>query len=179
VIWQIDLLLLVILAVTAFLALQMRTLLASIAALAAYSLFVALLFAGLGAVDVAFVEAILGSAFVGVLFLVAVLRTDEEAHEAEEPRARWTATVLIGAFIGVMLFASGGLPDRGDPDAPAHLHVSPEYLERSMEETETPNVVTYLLADYRSQDTFGETLVVVTAALAVLLILAPAWRRER
>jgi hypothetical protein len=41
-----------------------------------------------------------------------------------------------------------------------------------MEQTETPNVVTSLLADYRSQDTLGETLVILTAALAASLVLA-------
>jgi multicomponent Na+:H+ antiporter subunit B len=177
VIWQIDLLLLALLAVTAMIALRARTLVAAVAVLAAYSLFVALLFAGMGAVDVAFVEAILGSAFVGILFLIAVLRTDDPAHEPVAPRAKWTALAAIAGFVAVMLFASGGLPDRGDPEAAAHQHVAPTYLERSLEDTDTPNVVTALLADYRSQDTLGETLVVLTAAFAVLLVLAPGWRR--
>jgi multicomponent Na+:H+ antiporter subunit B len=50
--------------------------------------------------------------------------------------------------------------------------VSPDYIERSLAETDTPNVVTAVLADFRSHDTLGETLVIFTAALAVVLILS-------
>jgi multicomponent Na+:H+ antiporter subunit B len=40
-----------------------------------------------------------------------------------------------------------------------------------MEDTRTPNVVTAILADYRSMDTLGETLVILTAALSASLVL--------
>ena len=39
-----------------------------------------------------------------------------------------------------------------------------------------PNVVTSVLASYRGYDTLGETVVIFTAAIAVLLILA-GWTR--
>jgi multicomponent Na+:H+ antiporter subunit B len=42
-----------------------------------------------------------------------------------------------------------------------------------MEDTETPNIVTSVLADYRGYDTLGETIVIFTAGLACLLVL---WR---
>jgi multicomponent Na+:H+ antiporter subunit B len=71
-----------------------------------------------------------------------------------------------------MLYASSGLPDRGDPAAPAQQGVSRAYIEGSLPQTRTPNVVTAILADYRSMDTLGETLVILTAALAAALILA-------
>jgi multicomponent Na+:H+ antiporter subunit B len=171
VIWQVDLLLLVALLASAVLAVKIRDLVATVAMLAVFSLFAALLFAGMGAVDVAFVETVLGSAFVGVVLLAAVTVTGR-AGEGMNHRAAWVAFPLVGAFVVLMLVASVDLPDRGDPDAPAHQHVSPHYLERGLEETETPNVVTAVLADYRSLDTLGETLVVVTAALAVVVILA-------
>lgn len=175
-IWQLDVLLLVILAITAVIALRLKDLLAAVAVLAAYSIFVALLFAGMGAVDVAFVEAVLGSAFVGVLFFAAVLVTRRRDDEPDVGRTRWLAMGVIGAFLALMLYASTDLPDRGDPEAPAHLHVSPEYIEGALPDSETPNVVTAILADYRSHDTLGETLVIFSAGLAVVLILG---RREK
>jgi multicomponent Na+:H+ antiporter subunit B len=52
--------------------------------------------------------------------------------------------------------------------------VSPRYLEESIADTETPNVVTAVLADYRSFDTLGETLVILTAGLGCLVVM----RRE-
>ena len=74
-------------------------------------------------------------------------------------------------FAVLLLVASVDLPDRGDPDSPAAVGIAPQYVERSLDDSETPNVVTAILADYRSMDTLGETLVVFTAALAVGLIL--------
>ena len=177
-IWQLDVLLFAILLVAAFLALRVRDLLGAVALLAGYSLFAALLFAGMAAVDVALVEAALGAGVTGVLFIAAILTTTR--HAAEQPRwhRRRLAIVPIAAFVVLMLWASVGLPDRGDPQAPAHQNLAPRYLTGSMEETETPNVVTSLLADYRSMDTFGETLVIFTAALAALLVLRGSRRPE-
>jgi multicomponent Na+:H+ antiporter subunit B len=177
-IWQLDFLLFVIVILTAILALRIADLLGAVAVLAAYSLFVALLFAGMGAVDVAFVEVVLGAGVTGLLFIATILvtgRRAERPERRERRRGSWLVVPLVAAFVGLMVYASGDLPDRGDPEAPAHQHVAPVYLERSLADTETPNVVTAVLADYRSHDTFGETLVIFTAALAVLLVLG---RRE-
>ena len=50
------------------------------------------------------------------------------------------------------------------------------YVEEGHHETEVPNMVTYILADYRSYDTLGETTVIFTAGVAVMLLLR---RREK
>jgi multicomponent Na+:H+ antiporter subunit B len=55
--------------------------------------------------------------------------------------------------------------------------VAPRYLERSIEETGSPNVVTSVLADYRGYDTLGETTVIFTAGIGVMLLLRG--RRKR
>lgn len=169
-IWQFDLLIFGLLIVSAIVALVVRQLVATVAVLAIYSLFVALLFANLGAVDVAFVEAVLGSAFIGVLLLVAVFVTGNVATHRNR-KAQIVVVPIVVAFGALMLVASEDLPDRGDPEAPAAVGVAADYTERSLDDTETPNVVTAVLADYRSLDTLGETLVVFTAALAVALVL--------
>jgi multicomponent Na+:H+ antiporter subunit B len=49
--------------------------------------------------------------------------------------------------------------------------VAPRYIEQSYPETRTPNIVTSVLADYRGYDTLGETVVILTAGLAVILLL--------
>ncbi len=169
-IWQLDLLLLVLLTACAVIAVVVRSMIATVAVLAAFSLLVALLFAGMGAPDVAFVEAVLGSAFVGVLLLIAVLATGDRPA-GRDRRAAWIAGPLVAVFAVLLLVASVDLPDRGDPNAPAAVGVATQYVERSLADSETPNVVTAILADYRSMDTLGETLVVFTAALAAALIL--------
>ena len=80
-IWQIDFWLLVILIISALVALQVRDLLAAVAALTAYSFFVALLFAQMGAIDVSFVEATLGAGVTGVLFIVVVFFTKRRSED--------------------------------------------------------------------------------------------------
>ncbi len=83
----------------------------------------------------------------------------------------WFIIPILGIFLALLVYASRDLPDRGDPLSPASIHVSPRYIERSLKETKTPNIVTAVLADYRGYDTLGETAVILTAGLAVLLIL--------
>ncbi len=80
-IWQIDFWLLIILVVAASIALYVRDLLAAVVALCAYSFFVALLFAQMGAVDVAFVEATLGAGVTGVLFIIALFLTKRRSED--------------------------------------------------------------------------------------------------
>lgn len=170
-IWQLDLALLVFLAVTAIAALAVPDRLGMIAIFGAYSVILALLFVGLGAPDVAFVEAALGAGMTGLLFVAAVLKTSRASPRMESSGARWPAVIVVGLFLGVMIYASTDLPDRGDPAAEAQVHVASHYVDRAMEDSSTPNVVTATLADYRSQDTLGEVLVIFTAGLACLLIL--------
>ena len=71
----------------------------------------------------------------------------------------------------LLMYATIEMPDWGDPNSPASTYVSPRYIEKGDEETHTPNMVTAVLADYRSYDTMGETAVVFTAAVACVLLL--------
>lgn len=45
------------------------------------------------------------------------------------------------------------------------------WIEKGLEETAVPNMVTYGLADYRGYDTLGETTVIFTAGVSVILLL--------
>ncbi|MFC1955160.1 Na(+)/H(+) antiporter subunit B [Chloroflexota bacterium] len=80
-IWQIDFWLLVILIISALIALSVHDLLAAVAVLSVYSFFVALLFSQMGAIDVAFVEATLGAGITGVLFVVALFLTRRRSED--------------------------------------------------------------------------------------------------
>jgi multicomponent Na+:H+ antiporter subunit B len=172
VIVPLDLLLFTVLLITAVLALRVKDLLTATVMLAAYSLFAALLFTAMAAVDVGLVEGALGAGLTGVLFIATILVTTNDATARTSLRRRLGVLPFIAGFLGLLLYSSTGLPDRGAADAPAQRGVSTAFIEGSMEETQTPNVVTSLLADYRSQDTLGETLVILTAALSTALVLA-------
>lgn len=82
--------------------------------------------------------------------------------------------VLLGA---ALIYGTLDMPKWGDPHSPASTHVSPYYLQHSIEHTATPNVVTSVLADYRGYDTLGETTVIFTAGMAVILLLRKGRKR--
>ena len=84
---------------------------------------------------------------------------------------KWLNASIMILFLALMVYATSGLPDHADPQAPANVHVSPFYIENSVEDTHTPNIVTAVLADYRGYDTLGETVVIFTAGLACVLVL--------
>ncbi len=72
---------------------------------------------------------------------------------------------------GLLLYGTGELPDWGDPTSPASVHLSNDYIEHALAQTEVPNLVTAVLADYRGFDTMFETAVVFCAGLACFLLL--------
>lgn len=72
---------------------------------------------------------------------------------------------------GLLLYGTGDLPDWGDPNSPASVHLSNVYIEKAMEQTGAPNLVSAVLADYRGFDTMFETAVVFCAGLACFLLL--------
>ena len=47
----------------------------------------------------------------------------------------------------------------------------PSYVDKTSDEIDIPNVVTAVLASYRGYDTLGETVVIFTAGVGVLLLL--------
>jgi multicomponent Na+:H+ antiporter subunit B len=83
-----------------------------------------------------------------------------------------TLSLITAIVVGlVLIWGTLDMPGWGDPKSPASRHVSPYYLEKSLEQTATPNVVTSVLADYRGYDTLGETTVIFTAGMACILLL--------
>lgn len=76
--------------------------------------------------------------------------------------------ILTGALL---IYAMGDFPSWADPVSPAHNHVSPRYIEKSMAETSVPNIVTAVLADYRGYDTMFETTVIFGAGVVCFFLL--------
>jgi multicomponent Na+:H+ antiporter subunit B len=82
---------------------------------------------------------------------------------------------LTGALL---IYATVDFPAWADPASPASTHLSPHFIEKAMEETSVPNIVTAVLADYRGYDTMYETAVIFTAGLACFILLRIFVRRE-
>jgi multicomponent Na+:H+ antiporter subunit B len=164
-------LLTVLLAVSAISLIFVRDMFALVALLSVYSGLLAAAFAVMGAVDVAFMEAVVGTSLSTVFLIGLMWWIDPNELTRYSPRRRLFSLLPAGALGGVLVYGVHALPPFGDPTAPAMLHVSPEYIARSVEDMATPNVVAAVLADYRSFDTMIEAAVVVTAVLACLLVL--------
>ena len=88
-----------------------------------------------------------------------------------------TSIAVLLLLAAVLLAAGRGLPLFGDPHSPAAEHVSDHYIEHAYHDAHTPNFVTVMIADYRSFDTLGETMVVFAAGMACLLLLRGHIRR--
>lgn len=143
----------------------------------AYSFLMASVLIVLDAVDVAMTEASVGAGVSTVLLLATLYLVKTTEMETARPKLLPVfVVVVIGAFL---VWGTLVLPPFGTPDAVIHQHVAPRYLAESINETGVPNVVTSVLADYRGYDTLGETTVIFTAGIGVMLLLRGARRRGR
>lgn len=134
-----------------------------------FSLMTAALFMDLDAVDVAFTEAAVGAGVTTVLMLSCLRFTGRwERRRNHSPLLPLIVVAVTGA---ALIYGILDAPWLGDPSAPVHQHVAPRYIEQGPIEVGMPNMVTAVLASYRGYDTFGETFVIFTAGIAVLMLL--------
>jgi uncharacterized MnhB-related membrane protein len=81
VIWQLDLILLAFVLICAIASIAVKDLLSSAIIFGAYSFFMCLLWAEMGAVDVAFTEASVGAGVSTIFFIVAILKTTRRSKD--------------------------------------------------------------------------------------------------
>lgn len=80
-IWQLDLLILTLVVICAVAAITVRDLLSSGVIYGVYSFLMCLLWAEMGAVDVAFTEATVGAGVSTLLFIAAIFRTTRRSKD--------------------------------------------------------------------------------------------------
>lgn len=193
----IDISLLALLACTAIAVMRMRSLWAAVMLTGIYSFLGASWMLILDAPDVAFTEAAVGAGIATVLMLSTLALTGTTMKEqATSPLLPLTVVSLTGA---ALVYGTADMPPYGDPDSPVHQHLMPEFMEDSVpsihhaesnrsvgfshnmdsEEADSnnhsgvgvENIVTAILASYRGYDTLGETVVIFTAGIGVVLLL--------
>lgn len=165
-----DISLLALLVIVALSIVRMRSLFGIVMLQGVYSLVSAAWFVSLDAVDVAFTEAAVGAGVSTVLMLSAMLLADRKSTPV--PMRRQLGALAVVFLAGAaMLYAVGDMPAFGDINSPANSYVGTDYLAKTAEEVQIPNVVTAVLASYRGYDTFGEVVVIFSAGLGVLLLL--------
>ena len=173
----VNVLLFTFLVITAIAIARVRHLFAVAMLSGVFSLLSAGLFVALDAVDVAFTEAAVGAGISTVLMLGTLALTVTR----EKPTTR---SPLLPAFICIvtgaaLIYGTMDMPPFGTADAPIHEHVAPDYISRTPQEIGVPNIVTGILASYRGYDTMGETTVIFTAAVAVILLLGSFSRKKQ
>ena len=106
-----------------------------------------------------------------VVATLSLTKRQESTLYMRPQPAALIAVVLTGS---ALIYATFDMPPYGDPGAPIHHHVAPHYIEHTDDEIGVPNLVTAVLASYRGYDTWGETTVIFTAGVAVILLLGGA-----
>jgi len=137
----------------------------------------AALWVHLTAVDVAFTEAAVGAGISTLLMLATLAITS--AVEKPLLKKNYLPMIIVLATGAALIYGTLDMPVYGDPNAPANKHVYPRYVQESGKEVGVPNIVTSVLASYRGYDTLGETVVIFTAAIGVLVLLGRGRNRWR
>lgn len=154
-----------------------RNLFAVVVLAGIYSFLMASVLIVLDAVDVAMTEAAVGAGISTVVLLgtLHLVQTIEYPHR----RSQLVPLIVAGVTGAAVVWGTVGLSPFGRADTPMHTHVAPKYLSDSVKETLVPNVVTSTLADYRGYDTLGETTVIFTAGIGVMLLLKGRRKRKQ
>lgn len=166
----INIALLAILFIVALAIARLRSLFAIVMLSGVYSLISATWYIAVDAVDVGYTEAAVGAGMSTAVLLGAMLLTARTA-KPDKPFKRIGPFLICGATAIMLIYATVDLPGLGDPSSPANTGPGMTYVHINWYDTAVPNVVTSVLASYRSFDTMGETVVVFVAGLAVAMLL--------
>ena len=173
---MIVILLLALLLGTAITIVRMRDLWAAVMLTGIYSFLGASWMLLLDAPDVAFTEAAVGAGIATFLMLGTLALT---SRRAKAPKGRSLLPLAVVIVTGAALvYGTFDMPFFGNPQAPVHQHVAPQYLADRVPhnrdgrtKVNVPNIITAVLASYRGYDTLGETVVIFTAGIGVLLLM--------
>ena len=82
-----------------------------------------------------------------------------------------TSILFCLFLIALLLVTISYLPPNGTVDRPVNNEVAKRYIESGLEETGAVNIVAGMILDYRAFDTLGESHVLFTATITVLILL--------
>lgn len=82
-----------------------------------------------------------------------------------------TSIIFCLFLIALLMVTISWLPASGTIERPANNEVAERYIEKGLEETGAVNIVAGMILDYRAFDTLGESHVLFTATITVLILL--------
>lgn len=120
--------------------------------------------------DVAFTEAAVGAGISTVLMLGTLAFTSK--RKAKRTKSGIMPFVVVTVTGAALVYGTFDMPHYGDAHAPIQEYPSPNFIEKTAQDVpHIPNVITVVLASFRGYDTLGETTVIFTAGIAVMLLL--------
>jgi len=84
---------------------------------------------------------------------------------------RLISILLTITIITVLLITVSHMPEFGNPDNPTNNEVYVRYIEQGVADTGALNIVAAMILDYRAFDTLGEAFVLLTAVMAVIMLI--------
>jgi len=81
------------------------------------------------------------------------------------------SVLLTVTIISVLLITEIEMPAFGDPNNPTANEVYTRYIEQGVADTGATNIVAAMILDYRAFDTLGEAFVLLTAVIAVVMLI--------
>ena len=84
---------------------------------------------------------------------------------------RICAVLLVLSIIAVLLLTLSYMPPFGSPDNPTNNEVYSRYVEQGVQDTGAINIVAGMIFDYRAFDTLGESFVLFTAVMSVIMLI--------
>lgn len=136
-----------------------------------FSLCMAIMYIAMYAPDVSMTEAAIGASLTTIFPFLTLhyIKADNQSND----KIKFSFIAIITALTLIICLAifSYMLPEYGNLKAPIHHYTANSYITSSGEEIGIVSVVASILASYRGYDTFGETVVILTAGLCVTLLL--------
>lgn len=81
------------------------------------------------------------------------------------------SVLITGILIYILLLGVIELPPFGSSSTPSNNEVKDYYLEHTISDTGSKNIVTGIILDYRAFDTFIEASVLFSAAISIIMLL--------
>ena len=81
------------------------------------------------------------------------------------------SVLLTVTIIAILLITEFDMPAFGNPNNPTANEVYTRYIEQGVADTGATNIVAAMILDYRAFDTLGEAFVLLTAVIAVVMLI--------
>lgn len=148
-----------------------KNLVESIIIMSVFSLFIGICYLFMDAPDVAMTETALGACLSTCVLLNLTKIVGEDVGTTRKSKIIF-ASILCSTFIICLSWAALDLPTFGSGDSPLQNHLTKYYIENTHQDIAIPSIVAAILASYRGFDTLGETVVILIAGLAVVVIVS-------